>query len=627
MGNKNLEAIDYQQFFNSLPNPYIAFLPNDPVFTIVAENEAHAQVALGTIANSVGKPTFDVYPDNSEKYKKTGVSDLLESFRKVIKTGKPDTMPILNYDVKGPDGKFVEKWWRVTHYPVFDASGKLSFFYQATEDITDETLYARKFELAQSQLDSALGIGLVSTWSWSMESDTVIGDKNLAKSLGVKPELAAKGLPLNIFTDSIHDDDRDRVIAAIQKIVKEDTDFEQEYRTVAKPSDIRWVIARGKVEKDSNGKPIYLLGVIVDITARKIAELELERIKSMFDALFESTILCIAMADLNGNILQANRTFLRTFGYTRKEFNKGFTSQQITPTKMKGVTTQFYETMRLHGEAEPIEKEYIRKDGSSVPMLLGGAMLPGKKDQFMAFMLDISENKELKALNKAKDEFIGMASHQLRTPATVVKQYISLLSTGFAGNLSEDQQKFADKAFASNERQLQIVNDLLKTAQLDSKRYILKKETISVLHLVKHAIRDVEESIKLKDQNLVLDDKTDATNVFVDRTELNLVLVNLLENASKYSQKGTKITITISAKSGFVNIAIKDNGVGIHEEDLGRIFHKFTRVNNELSDTVSGSGLGLYWADRIIKLHAGQLSVISKPNHGSTFKVSLPYEK
>jgi signal transduction histidine kinase len=108
---------------------------------------------------------------------------------------------------------------------------------------------------------------------------------------------------------------------------------------------------------------------------------------------------------------------------------------------------------------------------------------------------------------------------------------------------------------------------------------------------------------------------------------LNLVLVNLLENASKYSQKGTKITITISAKSGFVNIAIKDNGVGIHEEDLGRIFHKFTRVNNELSDTVSGSGLGLYWADRIIKLHAGQLSVISKPNHGSTFKVSLPYEK
>lgn len=624
---KDLRVVDYQQFFNSLPNPYIAFLPNDPEFTIVAENEAHAQAALGVVAHSVGKAIFDVYPDNSDKYKNTGVSDLLESFRKVIKTGKPDTVPVLNYDVRGSDGKFVEKWWRVTHYPVFDSSGKLSFFYQATEDITEETLYARKFEGVQSRLDSALGIGLVSTWSWNAETDTIVGDKNLARSFGVDPGLATRGLSLKMFTDFIHIEDRERVINAIQKSVETDSEFEQEYRTVTKRSGTRWVIARGKVEKVALGKSNRLLGIIVDITDRKTTESELKQSKSMFDALFESTILCIALADLDGNILQANKTFLRTFGYTREEFNRGFNSRQITPANMRGLTDQFYESIRLNGEAEPIEKDYVRKDGSIVPMLLGGATLPGKKDQFMAFMLDISENKELKALNQAKDEFIGMASHQLRTPATVVKQYISLLKSGFSGELSAEQQKYVDKAFASNERQLRIVNDLLKTAQLDANRFMLKKETISVLHLVKHAIRDLEDTLSQNEQTLILIDKTDATRVFIDRTELNLVLVNLIENASKYSRRGTKITVSITAKAGFVTIAVRDKGVGIHKDDLDRIFQKFTRVDNELSDTVSGSGLGLYWVDRIIKLHGGHLSVLSNPSKGSTFKISLPYEK
>jgi PAS domain S-box-containing protein len=621
------DEIDYKRLFDSLPNPYIAFLPDDPVFTIVAENEAHAKVALGTTANSIGKPTFDVYPDNSEKYKQTGVSDLLESFRKVIKTQKPDTMPILKYDVKGPDGGFVEKWWRVTHYPVFDKDNKLTLFYQATEDITEEVLYAQKFELAQSMLDSALGIGLVSTWSWNIHTDTVIGDKNLARSFGVEPDEAAKGLPLRMFTNSIHKEDQERVIAAIQESVEKNTDFEQVYRTVTKIDGTRWVIARGKLESNVATQTTYLLGVIVDITESKEAESELETTKSMFDALFESTILSIALADLDGNILRANKTFLKTFGYTRKEFNKGFNSSQITPAKSRKITAQFYETVRLHGEAEPVEKEYIRKDGTPIPMLLGAAMLPGSSKEFMAFMLDISENKELKALNAAKDEFIGMASHQLRTPATIVKQYVSLLRSGFGGELNPKQQVFADKAYKSNERQLNIVNDLLKTAQIDSKLFILKKEYVTVTDLVEQAVSELGELLNRKQQSLVISDTPTPIKVYVDKTELNLVLVNLIENASKYSPDKSKIKISVALKDKLITISVIDQGVGLDKDDTPRIFQKFTRIDNELSDTVSGSGLGLYWVDQIVKLHGGSVKVKSTPRKGSSFVVSLPYER
>jgi PAS domain S-box-containing protein len=625
--DEQVQTVDYQQFFNSLPNPYIAFLPNDPVFTIIAENEAHAKVALGNVANSIGKATFDVFPDNSQKYKTTGVSDLLESFRKVIRTHKPDTMPILNYDVPGPDGKFVEKWWRVTHYPVLDINGNLSFFYQATVDITDEMVTSQKLELAQSQLDSALAIGLVSAWSLDIQSNTVIGDKNLATSFGVEPEEVAKGLPLTVFTDSIHKDDQKRITASIQKCIKDETEYEEEYRTTNKDGEIRWVIARGRLEPDAAGKPAYFLGVNVDITDRKKAEGELTQIKSMFDALFESTIMSVALADLDGNILQANRTFLRTFGYTKRDFEKGFTSSQITPPQSKAVTSKIYDTIRKHGEAEPVEKEYIRKDGTLIPMLVGAAVLPNNKNQFIAFMLDISENKELKALNAAKDEFIGMASHQLRTPATIVKQYVSLLKSGFAGPLTETQQNYVDKAYASNERQLNIVNDLLKTAQIDSDRYLLKKEHLAVSELIKNAVSELEDTLQEKKQTLSVANNISTVKVLADRTELNLVFVNLIENASKYSASGSTITITSSLKPDVIEIAITDEGVGIDKEDQKRVFQKFTRVDNALSDTVSGSGLGLYLVDRIAKLHHGNIKVISSTGKGSTFIVSLPYER
>jgi len=105
---------------------------------------------------------------------------------------------------------------------------------------------------------------------------------------------------------------------------------------------------------------------------------------------------------------------------------------------------------------------------------------------------------------------------------------------------------------------------------------------------------------------------------------MKLVITNLLENASKYTYPGNKITVTVTQRNKLVKIKVIDEGVGIDKPDLKRIFDKFTRVNNELSDTVSGSGLGLYWVKRIVKLHKGSVEVISTPKKGSTFKVKLP---
>lgn len=268
-------ALDYEALFTSLPQAYIAFRADDPTFTIVAENAAHAEMANVAGKKIIGRPLFDIFPDVSEKYKKTGVSDLLESLRKVISTGKADTMPVLHYDIPKKGGGFEERIWRVSHHPVFDTDGKVAVVYQATQDITDEVKAGDKLEQTQKQLNQALSSGLIGTWVWDVVKDVVIGDKYMASMFGLDEASTAAGLPIKAFTDSIHPDDRARTKKEIHQAIKSGDAFEMEYRILRPDGTMLWVLARGKVERDSAGKPVSFPGVIMDITERKIIETNL----------------------------------------------------------------------------------------------------------------------------------------------------------------------------------------------------------------------------------------------------------------------------------------------------------------------------------------------------------------
>lgn len=267
-----LSTVDYQALFDAVPNAYIVFGADDPDFTIVAENKAHMDVALAKKRDVVGKPVLEAFPDTSRKYKETGISDLLESVRTAISTGKPDPMEVLRYDIPGPDGRMQRRYWQVTHYPIHDAGGKVTMVCQATVNITERIQAGRRAEEAQRQLDEALSIGLIGTWLWNLEDDYVVADRNLLKMFGLKPEDVKDGLPIDTFTDAIVNEDRPRVTKIIKDTVAAKSNFEAEYRTMTHEGEIRWVIARGRVETDDDGKAVRFPGVIVDVTERKQTE-------------------------------------------------------------------------------------------------------------------------------------------------------------------------------------------------------------------------------------------------------------------------------------------------------------------------------------------------------------------
>lgn len=229
----------------------------------------------------------------------------------------------------------------------------------------------------------------------------------------------------------------------------------------------------------------------------------------------------------------------------------------------------------------------------------------------------------LMALGEAKDDFIALASHQLRTPVSGVRQYISMLREGYFGELTVEQKQMLDVAYESSDRQLRIVDDLVNVARVDSGYFELKKAQTNLVSVVKEVINEHSQQIELKRQQLQFKSSRAEIMANIDVAQFRIVIENLLDNAHKYTPAGKMINISISYKTGRAIIDVKDEGVGISKTDLQKLFQKFRRIINPLGETFGGSGLGLYWAKRIIDLHGGNLEAFSTIGKGSIFSVSI----
>lgn len=240
--------------------------------------------------------------------------------------------------------------------------------------------------------------------------------------------------------------------------------------------------------------------------------------------------------------------------------------------------------------------------------------------------LDVSY-RELQKLNAAKDEFVSLASHQLRTPATGVKQYIALLLEGYMGPLTEQQRDCLQKAYDSNNRQIEIVNDLLHVAQLDAGKVILKKSPTDIARLIEDIIDEQVDTFKARRQKVQLKLPPEAPTVNVDAVRFRMVLENLIDNAGKYTPELGEITVSVTSTKEYTKIMVADTGIGIAEKDIPTLFEKFTRVSSPLTQHISGSGLGLYWVNKVVALHGGRIEVASVPNEGTVFSIIIPTTK
>ncbi len=368
---------------------------------------------------------------------------------------------------------------------------------------------------------------------------------------------------------------------------------------------------------------------------------ELKRYKLLVDSVQDYAIFLL---DTEGYILTWNKGAQKNKGYKADEIiGKHFSIFYLSEDKEAKKPEKELQLAMQFGRAED-EDWRVRKDGSKfwASVVITALYDKGIHVGFAKVTRDLTNRKfqedelrhanqllktqqdELRRLNKSKDEFISLASHQLRTPATAIKQLLGMYVDGLYGDLEERHLKVIKKAYESNDRQISIVNALLKVAQVDAGKVKLSLAKCDLDTLLNNILDDFDDTFKERHQSIDYTNTAKKHVTMVDEQNLRMCLENLISNASKYTYPYGSLQVRLLNQNDEVVIEITDNGVGIAAQDMKSLFEKFKRLPNDLSDEVGGTGLGLYWANKVVLLHGGHIEVNSELNEGSTFRVILP---
>lgn len=236
-------------------------------------------------------------------------------------------------------------------------------------------------------------------------------------------------------------------------------------------------------------------------------------------------------------------------------------------------------------------------------------------------------NDKLRELDKLKDEFVSVASHELRSPMTAIKNYL-WLAINKTKNIDKEINNYLNIAYSSTERLLMLVEDMLTVSRIEGKRLTLQIDSVNLNELIESVYNEL--AINAQSRQIILNINIDEKNYSVkgDKEKLREVIQNLLSNAIKFTPDKGNINITLSEKGRFNIIEIFNSDSYISQTDIPKLFEKFRRIESGLGvkTHVQGTGLGLYISKQLIELHDGKIDVVSEENRGTTFIISLPKE-
>lgn len=399
------------------------------------------------------------------------------------------------------------------------------------------------------------------------------------------------------------------------------------YKEVLKTSPVKFnadIILDGKqiytevtvlaVRKRNKLKTLENIVVTVkDKTDRKLYEKEVLKNRNVITKLLDSNIVGMVLKNSKGEILDANPTFLKLTGYTEEELRE----HKINWFDIDSETRVLDNRAGIALNDETIEKELVRKDGTVLPVLTSRVPVNQEEDLSLRVIVDLTLQKDAQ---KKKDEFISIASHELKTPMTVIKGYLQILDKKLAKS-EVDYSKFLRSIDFQLNKLNTLVNELHDISKIESDKLKVNLEKININDLVKSS---VEAVLPFTDNHVFdVNEKDQDIMIVGDVIRLEQVLVNLLTNAIKYSNSGSHIIVTVEKSQGESIVSVKDDGIGIPEDQLENIFNKFFQVEGG-SELREGLGLGLYISSQIIKKHNGLISVESRQGNGSTFSFRIP---
>jgi signal transduction histidine kinase len=235
-------------------------------------------------------------------------------------------------------------------------------------------------------------------------------------------------------------------------------------------------------------------------------------------------------------------------------------------------------------------------------------------------------NATLRELDKAKDEFVSMASHQLRTPLTSVKGYISMVLEGDAGKITDTQKQFLNEAYMSSERMVNLINDFLSVSRLQTGKFAIEKHPVDLAKIVEQEIDGLMPSAVSRNLKFKYKKPDNFPEMNLDEGKMRQVIMNFADNALYYSHDGTTIVVSLSVEGNKAVFTVKDTGIGVPVSEQDQLFGKFFRATNAKKQRPDGTGVGLFLAKKVVDAHGGQIIFKSVEGKGSTFGFELPID-
>jgi PAS domain S-box-containing protein len=348
--------------------------------------------------------------------------------------------------------------------------------------------------------------------------------------------------------------------------------------------------------------------------------------------LVESSIIGIMFWGMDGSITDANDAFLQMVGYSRQELLDGkLRWESMTPPEYKALDAQKLVEVRATRTSTPYEKEFLRKDGTHLPALIGAVLFDDSPDHGVAFVLDLSERKRAEterqarqaaeAASRAKSAFVANMSHELRTPLNGILGYAQILERD--PTLDGRQLAAVDVIRKSGEHLLTLINDILDMAKIEAGKMELYPVDIPLVRFVQTIADIVAVKAAQQGLELVCDLAPDLpTWVSADEKRLRQVLLNLMSNAVKFTDTGRvtlQVRFTPPDRLGF---EVRDTGIGIAANQLGAIFEPFEQAG-DVQRHLTGTGLGLAISRQYVRLMGGEIEVQSQVGQGSTFRFEI----
>jgi two-component system, OmpR family, sensor histidine kinase VicK len=622
---------DFVNVFHYLPGLYIIVSPDAPHFTISEANQSYAAATHTSREQILGKSFFEVFPDNPLNHEATGITMLLASFKYVLQHKATHKLVSQKYDIYNPEkGIFEERYWKATNIPILDKENNVTAIIHSVEDVTEQIQLKKnrkqaiKYALRQREQllsffeQAPVAVSILEGNDFTIE----YANPKICEIWGKSMNQVLRKPLFEIIPES-KTNSFVRLINNVLTTGSSFTGFEVPSRIIrdGKEETIFLNMVWSPMEgPDGDVKGVFVIAS--DVTEQVLIKKRIEENEQRMNLAMEVSQMGVFDYCAYSNYLSRSQKFDDIFGVHQghEDWSFGKLRQYIHYEDRFPAIRSIAHALKTK---EKISLQFrIQLQNSTIKWVeLQGRIFrneAGTVTRILGSVTDISKRKELE---RHKDEFMGILSHELKTPVTSLKAYTQVLEQKFSKEGDVLAASMLHKMDLQINKLTKLIVDLLDATKIEAGKLQLQTEVFDLQQLIDEVVEEVQRtSLKHK----IVKENNEKVLVTGDKERIGQVITNFLTNAIKYSPAADTIRIDTAYSEGAITCSVTDYGMGIQPQYLDKVFNRFFRINENRRNMIPGLGLGMYISSEIIKRHNGSIWAESQEGNGARFCFKLP---